>query len=96
MEKLLSAEHVEHKYAVRMGIVMLREEGEGTNEIAVLKNLLTLNILRDSLVLIAIWQVNRELLLVYANVREVSCKKELKKSNLEVDFLLGVSRRIRY
>jgi hypothetical protein len=34
MEKLLSAGHVEHKYAVRMRTVMLREQGEGTSEIA--------------------------------------------------------------
>jgi len=34
MENLLSAGHVEHKYAVRMRTVMLREQGEGTKEIA--------------------------------------------------------------
>jgi DNA-binding NarL/FixJ family response regulator len=34
MEKLLSAGHVEHKYAQRMQTVLLRAKGKSTNDIA--------------------------------------------------------------
>jgi len=34
MEKLLSAGHVQHKYAVRLQTVLLRAKGKGTNEIS--------------------------------------------------------------
>ena len=34
MEKLLSAGHVEHKYAVRLQTVLLRTKGKGTGEIS--------------------------------------------------------------
>ena len=34
MEKLLSAGHIEHKYAVRLRTVLLRAQGEGTGDIA--------------------------------------------------------------
>ena len=34
MEKLLSAGHIEHKYAVRLQTILLRTKGKGTGEIS--------------------------------------------------------------
>jgi hypothetical protein len=34
MEKLLSAGHIEYKYAIRMQTVLLRAKGKGTRELS--------------------------------------------------------------